>query len=298
MSSNRERLLGIIEAFSVTFLWSSSYILVKIGLNDIRIPPSTLVSYRYAIASMILVPIAVHRKAHTGFRDVKTLSRILFLGFTGYTVAQGLQCLGLFYLPAVTVTFLLNFTPVMVLLLGILTLNERPSPAQIAGLLIILSGVSLFFNKPLSKINLWGMIITLISGLGWASYMVYIRRSLIAERVSNIGLTAFSMGVGTVLLLAVTLLNEGLYPIPIRGWVIIFWLGIVNTSIAFFLWNDALSKLEAFETAIIQNTMLIQIAILSWVFMDEKLSPQNILAITLVFLGVLIVQIRPLRSRL
>ena len=35
---SRDRFLGVVEALLVTFLWSSSYILVKIGLNQIQIP--------------------------------------------------------------------------------------------------------------------------------------------------------------------------------------------------------------------------------------------------------------------
>lgn len=35
---SRGRFLGVMEALLVTFLWSSSYILVKIGLDQIQIP--------------------------------------------------------------------------------------------------------------------------------------------------------------------------------------------------------------------------------------------------------------------
>jgi len=40
-------------------------------------------------------------------------------------MAQSLQFVGLFYLRAVEVTFLLNFTPIIVLILEVLFLREK-----------------------------------------------------------------------------------------------------------------------------------------------------------------------------
>ncbi len=65
--------------------------------------------------------------------DSKFLTRIAILGLTGYAVAQGLQCLGLFYLPAVSVTFILNFTPVFVLVMVVFALGVRPTKSQLGG---------------------------------------------------------------------------------------------------------------------------------------------------------------------
>jgi drug/metabolite transporter (DMT)-like permease len=289
---DRGRLLGVLEALLVTFLWSSSYVLVKIGLDQIQIPPLTLVALRYAVASAVLIPLALRRGGSSMLGDPKFLARIAILGLTGYSVAQGLQCLGLFYLPAVSVTFILNFTPVFVLVMGVFGLGERPTNVQLGGMALVLVGAYLFFNDPLSGSSLMGVLITLISGLGWASYMVYSRYTFVREEFDLLGITAFSMGAGTLILVVAALVFEGVSSVPPSGWGIIAWLGVVNTALAFFLWNHALRRLEAFETSILQNTMLIQIAILSWVFLGERLTGMKLVAMAMVFLGVLTVQLR------
>ena len=289
---DRDRLLGVLEALLVTFLWSSSYVLVKIGLDQIQIPPLTLVALRYAVASAVLIPLAIRRRSFTMLGDSRTLRRIGFLGLTGYAVAQGLQCLGLFYLPAVSVTFILNFTPVFVLAMGVFALGEQPTKAQLGGMGLVLVGAYLFFNDPLSGSSPVGILITLFSGLGWAAYMVYSRYTFVREEFDLLGLTAFSMGAGTLILVAAALVFEGVSSVPPSGWGIIAWLGVVNTALAFFLWNHALQRLEAFETSILQNTMLIQIAVLSWVFLGERLTGMKLVAMAMVFLGVLTVQLR------
>jgi drug/metabolite transporter (DMT)-like permease len=289
---SRDRFLGVVEALLVTFLWSSSYILVKIGLNQIQIPPLTLVALRYAVASAVLIPLAVRRGGSSMLGDSKALKRIVILGLTGYAVAQGGQCLGLFYLPAVSVTFILNFTPVFVLVMGVFALGERPKGVQLGGMVLVLAGAYLFFNDPLSGSSLVGVLITLISGLGWASYMVYSRYTFVREEFDLLGLTAFSMGAGTLILVASALVFEGVSSFPLSGWGIIAWLGVVNTALAFFLWNHALQRLEAFETSILQNTMLIQIAVLSWFFLGEQFTTMKLMAMAMVFFGVLIVQLK------
>lgn len=283
------RLKALLEALLVTFLWSSSYILTKFGLTDIQ--PLTLVGLRYLIASIVLVPIALTRGEHHKITG-DSWWKLAVLGFLGYTVAQGLQCVGLSYLPAVTVTLILNFTPLVVMILNLLMTGETPKKDQIAGMALMLIGAVLFFSDKLGGYTITGVAITFISGLGWAGYMVAGKILFKEKRVSPLGNTAFAMGFGTALLSASALLVEGLQPIPVTGWVIIIWLGVVNTAAAFFMWNHALETLDAFELSVLQNTMLIQITALSMIFLGERLTPVKYLYMALVFIGVYIVQTR------
>ena len=286
----RDRLFAVLEALFVTLLWSSSYVLVKVGLQEIG--PLTLVAYRYAVASLVLLPLALSRGHGALLKERGVLLRLGILGFLGITAAQGLQVLGLSILPAVSVTFLLNFTPITVLVLGVFALNERPTRLQFAGIVLAVAGVFLFFNDPLASASFSGILVSLLSGVGWGSYIVLGRRLSLGDRVPVLGLTAFSMAGGTVLLLTAAFLFEGVTVVSLGGWGIILWLGIVNTALAFFLWNRVLGRLEAFEVSVLQNTMLIQIAVLAWVFLGERVTVAKVPGMALVFLGALIVQLK------
>ena len=283
------RMRATIEALLVTSLWSSSYILTKIGLYDI--PPLTLVGFRYLIASLILLPIAISRG------EQRRISRdawwkLGLLGLLGYTIAQGLQCVGLYYLPSISVTLILNFTPILVLLLDRVIAGSTPHRDQIAGMALVLLAASLFFSDQLIEYNILGFIFTFISGIGWAGYMVAGKVLFQASEISALGNTAFSMTMGTVLLSSSAYFIEGVNLIPISGWLVIIWLGVINTALAFFLWNHALETLEAFELSVLQNTMLIQITILSFLFLGETLHPVKYIYLVLVFIGVYVVQTR------
>jgi drug/metabolite transporter (DMT)-like permease len=206
-------------------------------------------------------------------------------------VAQGLQYVGLAYLPAVTVTFLLNFTPVIVLLFGIVFLHETPTLLQVVGLTFALFGAFLFLSVPLSGGEGFGILITLLSGTGWAAYMIFSRWLLKLEHLNPLNVTAISMFCGAITLLLFASLIEGFVSISLIEWGIILWLSLVNTAFAFVLWNHALERMKAFELSILQNTMLIQIGILAWFFLGEILSMVKILAMVIVFVGIIIVQL-------
>jgi drug/metabolite transporter (DMT)-like permease len=103
--------------------------------------------------------------------------------------------------------------------------------------------------------------------------------------------TAISMGIGSLLLLIIGVTTQGFGNLNLMQWLIVGWLAVVNTAVAFTLWNNTLKTLTAVESSIINNTMLPQIAILAWLFLDESLNPRQILGIVLVGIGTLIVQL-------
>ncbi len=288
-SVSGRRLGALAEALLVTFLWSTSYILIKIGLRELN--PIAFAAYRYTLASIVLITFTLARR-NSRTLDFKQISILLLLGFTGYSVAQGLQFFSLCYLQAVTVTFILNMTPIFVLALSILFLEEKPTFNQFIGIILTICGVVLFFSgSSLIFDELFGVLLTLLSGMGWASYMIISRYYLRDCKMDVFTLTSYSMSFGSLLLLGTTILSGSITFPSVNGWFIILWLSIINTALAFVLWNHALEVLRAYEQSILQNTMLIQITLLAYAFLGESLILQKILGIMVVFIGVLIVQL-------
>lgn len=64
----------------------------------------------------------------------------------------------------------------------------------------------------------------------------------------------------------------------------------MNTAFAFTLWNKSLQELSAFESSVINNTMLAQVAAFGWVFLGEQLGMLEIFGAVLVMLGAIAVQ--------
>jgi drug/metabolite transporter (DMT)-like permease len=111
-------------------------------------------------------------------------------------------------------------------------------------------------------------------------------------RIHPLTVTLVSMGIGSIILLGIGLVVESLPSFNLRSWIIILWLAVVNTAFAFTLWNLTLRTLSAMESSVINNTMLIQITILAWLFLGETLTWIEIIGLILAALGALLVQVR------
>ena len=72
--------------------------------------------------------------------------------------------------------------------------------------------------------------------------------------------------------------------------MIIGWLAVVNTAVAFSLWNLSLRRLGALESVGINNTMLVQIGVLAWIFLGERPGVPGMVGVVVVSAGVLLTQ--------
>jgi drug/metabolite transporter (DMT)-like permease len=287
-------LAAVLQALLVTFLWSTSFVLIKIGLKDMHIPPFTFAGLRYTLASLCLLPFVLRPASRDLIRDLSAYEwrRLIVLGLLFYAVTQGAAFFGLGYLPSATVSMLLNFTTIVVALFGVFWLAERPTVFQWVGVFINVFGVVIYFcSGPFPIGRVVGLIVVGVGVLANAGSSVLGRRINREETIPPLVVTAISMGVGAVVLLATGILTEPFPQMGLLHWAIIGWLAVVNTALAFTLWNHTLRVLSAVESSIVNNTMLIQVAVLSWLFLSESLYWWQIVGIILAALGALIVQL-------
>ncbi len=284
-----------LQALLVTFLWSTSWVLIKLGLQEI--PAVLFAGLRYSLAFVCLLPVALHPARRRAFGRLTRADwgRLAGLGVLFYAVTQGAQFIGLAYLPAVTVSMLLNLTNLVVAFLGMLLLAEFPTRLQWLGVLVFIAGAGVYFY-PLgfSSGQFAGVLVVLVGVLANAVSSVLGRAVNRDGGVSPLVVTIVSMGVGASLLLAAGLAWQELPSLDWRSWLLIAWLAVVNTAFAFTLWNRSLQQLSAVESSVINGTMLVQVALLAWLFLGEGLSWQQVLGMLLAGLGALLVQLRPI----
>jgi drug/metabolite transporter (DMT)-like permease len=288
---------AVLQALLVTFLWSTSWVLIKFGLKDI--PALPFAGLRYVLAFLCLLPLAVRSGRLASLRGLSAASwlRLVALGLIMYSVTQGAQFLSLFYLPAVMVTLLLSFSTILVALLGIFMLGERPTVAQWTGTAVYLLGVSIYFYPvSLPKSQVIGLAVAGTGVLANALSSILGRHVNRSGELSPMTVTVVSMGIGAAVLLGGGVATQGWPHLTLVHWLIILWLAVVNTAFAFTLWNLTLRTLSAMESSILNNTMLIQIAVLAWVFLGEQLTLRQIAGMALAAVGTLAVQVRGRRA--
>lgn len=281
-------------ALLVTFLWASSFILIKFGLAD-GIPPITFAGLRYSLGFFSLLILVIFNKNHHA--SIRAISRkmwikLLLLGILFYTITQGTNFLGLSLLPANTVSLIYNFGPFFIALASGITTKEKPSSIQWLGVILSIIGALVYF-LPLenSSGQTLGYTAAVISVLAYAVSSLMGRQINLTSGLSPIVITTISMGIGSLLLLIIGGITQGLGQLDLSQWLIIGWLAVINTAFAFTMWNTSLRTLSAVEASIINNTILIQVAILAWLFLDEALRFKQVIAMLFVISGMVIVQI-------
>ncbi|GEM_PF-30849 len=289
----RQVLVATAQAFLVTVLWSSSWVLIRIGLDD-ALPPLTFAGLRYGLAAVILLAVALARQ---GVRaDLRSLNprrwgELAVLGLVMYAITQGAQFVGLALLPAATLSLFYSLTPVAVAIGALLALGERVGRSGVLGLaLTVVGGVTYFAAGGGAGATVAGIAVAVVGLLANAAASVLGRAVNARAHASALAITAPSMAIGALALLGTGLAVEGPPVVSGRAWVIIAVLAVVNTAIAWTLWNHTLRTLRAAPSAAINNTMLIQIAVLAAIFLAEPLAPLQWAALGVVALGTFLVQ--------
>lgn len=290
---NHRHLQAILLALLVTFLWSTSFVIIKIGLDEI--PPLTFAGLRYTIAFIFLLPFAFTKSNLSVIKNLekKDWLKLVLLGFLFYAFTQGTQFVGLTLLPAVTVSLWLNFTPLVVAVMAIFLINEYPIKIQWSGVILFILGIiAYFFPVALSENQESGLIVMTVGVLANSASAVLGRNINRAARINPIVVTIISMGIGSIILLFVGIVLQGLPEISFQNILYLLWLAIINTALAFTVWNYTLQKLSAMESSIINGTMLIQIAVLAWIFLGEVITIQEGIGMLIAACGAMFVQLR------
>lgn len=294
---SRSHLNAVLTALFVTVLWSSSWVLIKWGLADIR--PLGFAGMRYALAALLLAPILfmpANRRALAACGP-RLWALLIGFGLLQYAVLQGAQFVALALLPATLLSLMFAFTPLLVMMLGAGLLGERFGLREAAGVGAFLVGAGLYFGgASLPTISAVGLAV------GAGAVLANAAQTLLGRKVNrDTGLppsliTAVSMAAGAAALLGAGVAVEGWPTMTPRAWLIVGWLAAANTALAFWLWNRAQAVISALETSLINNTMMIQIAVLAVVVLGERLTAAQVAGLALAGGGVLAVQLLRMRA--
>ncbi len=288
----RSHIIAVFQALFVVFLWATSWVFIKIGLHEI--PPLVFAGLRYMLAFVCLLVILLLSDAK---REIKSLPksallRLSLLGLLLYAATQGAMFVALAHLPAVTVNLLWSFGTVIVALMGIAWLSEKPTLFQWSGVLFAAIGAVIYFypiNIP--QAQMLGVFVAVFGILTNSVSSILGRGVNRSGKYHPLVVTAVSMGAGSIVLLAGGLIVEGVPTIDLKSWGIIAWLAVVNTAFAFTLWNHTLRTLTAIESSIINSTMLIWIPIFAILFLGEHITSKEVIGLVAAGLGTLMVQI-------
>ncbi len=277
------------EAALVNVIWASTFVLIKIGLNGLG--PLTLGGLRYFGGFVLLLPLLARNAAATPrARSPRVWLKLVLIGVSSYALGNGALFWGLQFMPATTGSFLLGLVPLPVLFLGIVWLKEIPRRRQIAGMRVVLVGGALFFSPGLRAGAPQAIGVVTAGLVGFALFGIWGREVARDQLVDTLSLTAFPLAFGGGLLLLIALGVEGLPRFSAQSLVVVLWLAAVNTALAYVVYNHSLQVLTAFEMNVMMSLAPLITAVIAWVLLGERSDPLQIVGMTIVVIGVALVQ--------
>lgn len=280
----------------VTLLWSSSFPIHKMLMNG-GVPPLSLAGYRYFSASIILLLAVAIRDRRKPPADSPAkpsgAARWLIVPAIGLFMyaAQGVHLTALSLISASDSGLVMMTTmPVAVAVLAAVIEKSPPARAQLFGLGIILVGIYVYFPHDIRGARLAGVLLNVLSASMGAVAIVLTHVAVGRFRMTSLRLTAVSMTAGSAVLLVIALVHDRCFIPDASQMLWIAFLAVVNTAFGFALFNHTLKILGAFEVTVLQDSMIVQIGILSAIFLGETITPAMAFAMVIVICGIVVVQ--------
>jgi drug/metabolite transporter (DMT)-like permease len=277
-------------------IWSSTWVAIKIGLEDC--PPLLGAGVRFAFAGLVLLAVAV-----AGRRSLRSdLPLVALLALLPFAFAYGLVYWGEQHIPSGLAAVLFGVLPLYTALLGGLLLPDEPMhPRLFAGVLLAICGLALAFVESLdlgSDDLAWaGALALLLSPLGASAGNVSIK--LRAAALDPVVLNGWAMLAGGALLLAVSAAGEDWDDLSWTAESVgsIAYLAIAGSAIAFVVLTVLLRHISARATSFL--AMLLPFGALAFgaVLYDEPVTPRAAAGALLVAAGLMLAQGVGLRRR-
>jgi drug/metabolite transporter (DMT)-like permease len=248
--------------------------------------PFTLAGMRFVIAAAVLSPIAVPVLRGLGRADLVRLAPIAAIGLWGQMV---LIYFGINQANSAIAAIIVGLEPVLIALWAALLLHERFGRRSGVGLGIGLAGSLLVAGLGRSDgASALGLALLLGTGLAFSWYTVASKSFL--GRFSPLELTAVISTLGAVWavvpMLSEIALAGGIQHPGVRTWLLVVYLGVGNSVIAYVLWNRALQGLPAAAVGASLYAQPLLGAGLSWLLLRDPLPATFLPGAVLVLTGV------------
>ncbi|MBI3514284.1 MAG: DMT family transporter [Proteobacteria bacterium] len=272
-----------------SLFWSGNHIVGR-ALTG-YVPPFTLATLRWLIATLVLWPIGHAQLMRDGPLIRRHWRILLLLGITGGALFSALQFLGLQITTALNTSVFNSLGPVMIAAVGALMFRDRLTPLQMLGIATSLAGALAIVTRcdpeiiAQVKVNV-GDVLIFFNMAVFAVYSVYYRRCPPIHWLSLILVVSVISVVGTLPLM-IWELAAGLYwqPTPATALAIAYCAFFPSVA-ALVFWNRGVVHIGANRAGVFMHLVPLYSAVLATALLGERLFLYHVLGFALILTGV------------
>jgi drug/metabolite transporter (DMT)-like permease len=274
-------------AILCVLMWGTTFVSTKLLLNN-GLNPSTIFFLRFALAYLLILPIAPRRLWADNWKDEALL---LLLGLTGGSLYFLVENTALQYTLVSNVALLVCTTPLLTVLLSHWFIRgEHLRKPVLYGSLLAIAGVTcvIYNGNFILRTNPLGDLLSLSASLLWAIYTIILKR--LDHRYPVLFLTRKIFFYGLLTLLPI-LPHTPLITTPailLRPVVLgnLLFLGIFASMLCYILWNNTIKHLGPIRSSNYLYFNPVVSLITSAIVIHEPITPIALLGAAFVLSGV------------
>lgn len=276
---------AVISSTSFGFSPLFSLGLIAAGLTDFDV-----LSYRWAIAAIVLMIYAACKKKTLRLNGFDELWKIILLSIlrsiTSFTLLLGYANI------ASGIASTINFMyPVVVALCMMLFFGERKSPANIISILISIFGVYLLASGDGLRVEggntTLGLVCSIVSALSFGAYYIFMKITR-ADKIEVVKFTTWIMMLSAVYFIICGLIFDGriTFVTDWKLWLYIAGLGLWSTMVSNFTGVKAVRRIGPTLTSVLGALQPLTAVILGILFLDEHLGIRTVIGIAIIMVTV------------
>jgi drug/metabolite transporter (DMT)-like permease len=277
-------------------IWSSSFLWIKIGLQEIG--PITLVAFRVSFGFLFgIVVIAMQRVQLP--RTLKEWTPLFIVGLTNIAIPFFLISWGEQVIDSGVASILDATVPLFTIVAAHFLLDDdKMTTPKVVGLLVGFAGVVVLMSKDIgtSPSSLLGQAAVILACMFYAGSSIYIRKS--TEDTPAILRSMGPLLSATAVMWLATFAFESPVQIPQLPitWVALLWLGILGSGLAFVMVFYLIHEIGPTRSTMVTYLFPLGGVTLGVLFLNEKLTWQIVTGAVLIILSLIVANWKPRTS--
>jgi drug/metabolite transporter (DMT)-like permease len=277
------------------FMWGSSYLFIKIGVEQGGLPPLTLIAMRLGIGFVILATVVALAREPLP-REPRMYGHLLVMAVINIVLPFWLITWAEQSVESSLASILNGTVPLFVIVIAALFLRDEPITVnRLVGLVVGFVGVVVLTSRGLGSLgsaNLAGEVALVASAISYAAGNVYARRNVQGLRpmIPAVFQVGFALVISTVLAFAFE------RPLELRlnqqAILAVVWLGILGSAFAYLAYFRLLKRWGATRTSLVAYLLPVVGIVLGVAVLSEPIDGRLLIGTALVIGGVALVNSR------
>ncbi|EGL6012966.1 EamA family transporter [Salmonella enterica] len=276
--------LDLFVGFLVTVLWGANFAVIELGLRDLD--PFILTFLRFTFCAF---PLVFFIKKPEGISLISIALYGVIFGVGLWWVVNFAMFNGL---SAGLSSVFLQFSAFFTIVLSCFFLGEKINKIHISGIVTAFVGLIMIIHFSEESSTIKGVFFVIIAAMSWAVCNIIVKLTRPANMIAFIVWSSLFSAPAVLIMTVYVKGWGGVLSIPdditVGSSFSVLFQAYITTVVGYMIWNNLMKKYPATEVAPLSLFVPVSGVITSYLFLDERLSVQQLISMIVVITGIFI----------